>query len=294
MPDKPLTVLDFRDPEEVSIVDQAANKRGFPVWKNKKGYTMDPEILKAVMENEVGDEKNLEEWITNAKLSEKGAAAVKAAFRILGGFKDEIPEDVMTKLAGLVGMTGPPPAVKKEELKSEPKPESEPEPLAELPEEVRKALAAKDTATALKIKTLEDNNTVITKALEEEKDARDLAGWVEKAKTDLSHYPGESSEEIAKALHKMHKVDPGLAESQCKAMKAASDALRASAILKSAGNRAGQTATGSAWGEIEKLAAGIVKKSSGSSMTRAQTVAHVLRTEQGQALYTQYEEEQEV
>ena len=243
MPDNmPLTELDFTDPEEVSLVDQAANKRKFPIWKNKES-NMDSKILQAVIEQELGDEKALEEWVTKAKLSEKGANAVKAAFRILGGFKEELPADVMTKLAALAGMSAPAapaapaakpnPFAKKEEEKPVAKKE-EPvaKALAGLPEEVRKALAKEKEARDLEIKTLTENNVKITKALADQADERNLDGWNEKARTELSHYPGESTEEIAKALHKMDKADPELAASQFKHMKAASDALKNSEIFK--------------------------------------------------------------
>lgn len=260
---------------------------------------MDPEIIRAVIEQKIGDEKTLEEWVTKAKLSEKGAAAVKAAFRILGGFKDELPADIMTKLAELSGMNAPvaPPApvAKKEGGKEEPVKKEEPvtKALDGLPEEVRKAIDQEREARNLEIKALTENNEKITKALEDEKDARNLAGWVEKTKTELSHYPGESSEEIAKSLHEMDKVNSELATKQFTSMKAASDALKGSAILKDAGSRAGKTAAGSAWEEIEKLAAGIVEKST-DSMSKPQAITHVLNTEQGAALYTKYEQEQGV
>lgn len=259
---------------------------------------MDPKIIQAVIEQELGDEKALEAWITKAKLSEKGANAAKAAFRILGGFKDELPADLMTKLAELSGMAAP--VAKKEETEPKPEPEKKavepkPEPVAKalqaLPEEVKKALADEKAARDLEIKTLTESNVKITKALESEKDARDLAGWTEKAKTELSHYPGESTEEIAKALHKMEKADPELAKSQFETMKKASDALKGSEILKSAGSRAGQTAAGSAWEELEKMASGIVEKSS-DPMSSAQAMVCVLETDQGKALYTKYEQEQ--
>ena len=301
MPKKPLTELEMDEAGEISVVDWGANnKKRFPVWKSKD-HKMDEieTIIQAVIEQEVDAEKGLAELVTKAKLSEKGAAAVKTVVRMLEGFKDELPPNILGMLAGLTKMEAPAPAKKKEEedgkLPEVKKEENKPiaKALADLPEPVRKALEEKDAARDLEIKTLTDNNAKITKALEDEKDARELAGWVEKAKTELSHYPGESFEESAASLHAIHKINPKLAETQFASMKKASDALKGSEIFKNKGSK-GDVAGGSAWDKIEKMAAGIVEKSADTSVTKAQAITRVLATEEGQALYAEYEAEKEV
>lgn len=129
---------------EVSLVDKAANKRKFLLVKSEKGGNEMPmteiilscdeskedilksvaemddsqvALLKSVMELdesqatlfksllEPGDE-SIEE-LKKAKMSEKAVAAVKAALKALRGVKEELPEDIMKKLAACGGYAYP-------------------------------------------------------------------------------------------------------------------------------------------------------------------------------------------
>jgi len=291
---RPLNKLELRT-EEVSIVDAGANKKKrFPIWK--ESIEMTEEIIKTVLDTELDIEKDLLVWSQKAKLSDKGANAVKAALRILSGFKDELPADVLTKLSTLTGFAAPEKAVvsaKKTDVPADADKEPVTKALEGLPSEIRKQLDDQNKAHEQEIALLRDNNECITKALAVEKDARELAEWTEKSRTDLSHFPGKSTDEIAASLLAMHKLSPEVAQSQFDSMKAASAALKESQILKSSGGNAGSVATGSAWEEIEKLANGLVEKSSDVSLTHADAVQRVLSSDKGAVLYDRYNAEQE-
>lgn len=298
---KPLTLLEDFHPFEVSLVKRGANqKKRFPIWKQQE-IEMDKfdEILKSVLETELDEEEGKEflAWVEKQKLSEKGVNAVKAALRILSGFKDELPGDALDKLASMAGYPAPaakqvPP--KKEEEEEEMKKKGPvAKALDDLPDDVKKHFEDVMKAQDLKVAALKKSNDVVTKALQEEKDIRELEAWTKKAETELSHYPGESIDEIAKSLKAMHDVDPKLAESQFKTMKAASDALKEGEIFKSAGSGfGGDGSADSAWAKIQKMADGLIEKSEDLSMSPAKAMARVLESPLGKELYSKYLDEQ--
>lgn len=265
-----LTKLQRLRAAELSIVDWGANKkRRFPITKAEG--KMD-EILKAVLDVEHADEAQLVEVLEKAKANKKASTAAKAALRILGAFKEEMPEDVMSKLAAMLGVKKTedgyilPKACKTDDVKKF---------LADLPEDVRKALEpdpdAGDgeeedvmkglTPEAQEIfKAQDDKIAALEATLKKERDDRELAEWTEKAEKHLSHFPGKNSEELGTMLKSLHDVDPKLAESQFESMKAASDGLKTSGVLKSVGHGAdGEDLT--AEQELVKKAEGIVEKS---------------------------------
>lgn len=61
------------------------------------------EILKAIVESELENEQEVDKILKAKKVSDKAMAAVKGALKVLNAFKDELPNDVMTTLAGLAG-----------------------------------------------------------------------------------------------------------------------------------------------------------------------------------------------
>lgn len=276
---KPLTSLEDFHPFEVSLVKAGANrKKRFPVWKQEQEMDNFDEVLKSILETELDEEAGLIETIEKidkAQMSEKGKNAIKAALRILSGFKDEMPKSAMDALAAAAGYPGPKMGQKEDEegcTMAKVKKDGEGEPIEKgLPEAIQKRLDDSEAEN----RALKEQVDTITKALEDQKEKSDLAGWVAKAEKELTHFPGKSYEELAKSLHALAKVDPKLADAQFEQMKAASDALKQSEVFKSAGGR-GQDATGSAMAKIEEMADALIEKSGDLDITKEKAIAKVL------------------
>ncbi len=298
---------------ELSVVDRGANKKKrFPIFKQET--SMDKEkmdaILKAVLETELDSEAPLDELIVKMEISEKGANAAKAALRILSGFKDEMPTDFLAKLGAMAGMPAAKAAKADDEEEDDDKKPAflkgkktvkknedgeEEEPVSKdtdaLPEDVQKQFDEIQKAADEKINALTERNEKIEKQLQAETDARQLAEWTEKARADLSHFPGKSIDEMGVMLKSLADLDPEMAKSQFESMKSASDAMKESEILKSAGGVGVHEAAGSSWDKIEKLADGLVEKSADIELTKEEAIAKVLESPRGKDLYNKYNEE---
>ena len=313
--DKQLTSLEDPQWSELSLVKRGANKKKrFPITKGEETMVTLEEILKAVLEGEIESEEKLEEIFKAAKVSDKGVAAAKGALRLLEAFKDELPAGIMAKLAKVAGMKAEdeedekpgfmfPDKAKKaevdewleampEELRKqftpiEDEPEDQDMDTKNLPEEVQAILKARED----ELEELKKTNEQIAKDLSDAKDERELASWMAKAEKECSHFPGKSVEEMAKMLKSLNDVNPGMAQAQFESMKAASDALKTSTLLKESGAGGGSVGGGDAWSQIEKLAEGLVEKSDDLDLTKEKAVNRVLESDRGQALYKQYLEE---
>lgn len=260
------------------------------------------EILKAVLETEVDEEADLEDWIKKQKLSDKGVKAVKAALRMLSAYKDELPKDVLSKLASVAGYPAPKKAKEKEEeedkypspkKKAKAKEEEEEDDKMkkvkkglDVPKEVQEHFDTVIKAQNDRFDALKEQNEKVEKALKAEKDERELQDWITKAENDLSHLPGKTSEELAKDLKKMSDFDPEMAKKQFEQMKSASETIAKSEMFQELGG-SGQGVGGSAWDKIVKAAQGLVEKS-GAELSEAQAIDRVLTTSTGQELYSEY------
>jgi phage-related protein len=290
---KQLTALTDLEAEEVSLVDRGANKKKpFPIVKREQMDEEMKEILAAVLETEIDEESKIED-IFKASLSEKGAHAVKGAMRILSAFKEELPEDLMSKLSELAGFKKPEDKACKETAKKEEKEvedvkkedeKTEEVETVEVPEEITKKLETQ----AERIEKAEQENAGLKEKVAKMQDDNSLRAWVTKAEAELSHYPGKSTAELGEMLHKMEKVDAEVSKEQFETMKKASDALKESELLKEVGTSV-SVGGGNAWDTIEKKAAELVEKSEG--MDKARAIDHVLKT--SPELYAEYLKESE-
>jgi hypothetical protein len=295
---KGLTALSGMDTEEISLVKRGANKKKrFPIFKTEDDMDIN-EILKSVLETETDGENDFEEKVLKAmKLSEKGQNAAKAAYRLLMGFKDELPAGVVEKLAEAAGVKKMKPGDDEEYKYPEPTKKEEVEKwMKGLPEELKKALAPVDGDEGKEGDTKVDKNLEaimkthkdeidalkkegdkVLKALEEERDTREKEKWVAKAKEELSHYPGKNAQELGEQLHNLSKADPELAKQQFEAMKTTSESLQKSELLREIGGRVEPSDTGSTWAKVEKMAEDYVKKSEDLEMTKEKAVRKVLK-----------------
>ncbi len=303
---KQLSSLKGLRAKEISTVKAGANKKGrFPIFKSEDG--MPEEILKAVLEVEVEDEVQLKEIFKKSECSEKGQSAAISILRIVKSFAEEMPQEVVEKLAEMTGIrkeedmaeyTFPKVSDKEEyqkfldempdEIRKELTPDEVPEKEEEKEEEILKSLPEEAQAILKeqtdKIAALEKSNEATNAVLKQEREDRLLIEWVEKAKTDLSHFPGESADELGKMLMELDGIDSDMATKQFEKMKKASDALKGSSVLKSVGFGGGENEEPSAEGAILKKAAEIIEKSEGMSQEKAYAQA----VDENPELYQKY------
>lgn len=272
---------------EVSLVPKGAVRKRFAIFKGEENMPAFDEVLKAVLETKIEGEEKVDEILKAAQLSEKASAAVKGALRLLSGFKDEIPGDVLAKLTGLAGYPAP---MGDEKLAAcGPKDETKKveKAIAELPAEVK---AEFDKIT----KATEDANKradEIQKALDAEKairaketDERVAKELTEQAKADFGAFPAKP-EEIAAVLK---ASDEPTKKSLAAMFKAANEVISKSKLLEEVGKSTPTVeASGSAWAKIEAAASAIVQKSE-NKQTHAQAVDAFLRTNEGRALYQEF------
>lgn len=284
------------DTGEVSIVDKGANKKGrFPIFKTEEEMEF-KEVLEAVLKTESDTDKPLSEVLKDLEISDKGAEALTAVVKTLDAFKGEIPEGAIEKAMAAAGFAKPEEEeddnmkkkVKKSNEAGEGKSTEEPvsKEFDKLPDEVRalvtKELEKRDAA----LEIIKSDNETLKATLKVEKDARELAEWTEKARNELSHYPGKSTEELGAMFKRLSDSDTELANEQFENYKASSEAMKASNVLKEVGSIGADVSSGSAWDKIVKMAEGLVEKSAESDFTIEKATELVI--ERNPKLYTEY------
>jgi hypothetical protein len=256
---------------------------------------MDPEmleILKSVIGEELEDEADLEAFIEKQKLGEKEANALKAAMRILNGFKEDgTIAKIMESMAKACSPSGNPFAAKKPEPEKADKADEgdetdtdtakkEPD-VAEdkIPESVQKKL---DDADA-RAEKIEKANAELREEVKVEKRAREKSELISKCKELYSHVPGLSSEEQAEMLLDLDEKARKLLEKQWAATE---EAIAKSELLTAGGTGGGfDPAGGDAGRKLEEIAKGMVEKSGGDLTPEA---AYVRAMDANPDLYRQY------
>lgn len=262
---KPINVITDMDTLEVSLVDKGANKKKFAIQKTE-AQAMD-EIIKAVLDTPVeGEEAALEAIAKAAKSSdkEKLMAAAKAAMRLLSGFKDQIGDDVMEKISQAAGYK------KKSEGTAGDEPKEDP--MADLPEEVKKQLEPVFKAQEV----LKAENAKLQKSLEEEREARLDRELTAKVQKEFAHL-GETKEVVS-----LLKSVSGEARDNLEKVLKAADARVSQGALSELGHSS--TGEGSAMEQFENRVAEIKK----SDATLSTPQAWDLVMKQEPALYEQY------
>lgn len=291
MSSNPLTEIKDARTDEVSLVDKGANKKKrFPIFKQES--QMNEDIIKAVLETQVDEETNLDEFISKSDLDETGAQVVKGALRLLAGFKDKLPTETLSELAKVAGYEEPVAKAKKEkefppkEMDDEEEDEEEmkmKKSLEALPEELRKEFETIQKAQDEKIAELTAKNETFAKQLKEERDRRETEEWVAKCKEHLAALPGKTAQEHGESFKKMADADAELAEEQFKVLKSAADAIKEGNLYKELGGR-GEDTTGSVMTKINKAANELRK--SDSNLSKEQAFMKAL--ENDPKLYAEY------
>lgn len=291
---------------ELSLVKRGKNRKRFALSKSEDDGVSDDdhstdemEILKSVVETPLEDESKLEELFKQQKLSPKAQSAVKGALRILSGFKDELPKDVLSMLANLAGYPSPTGKIMDEGKNKDKEVVAKTEPVASppaairkedgsinleaVPEEMRGAIQAlwKDQADAIK------KSEQLEVVLKEERNVRLKKEYIEKAERDFSHVPG-THEDLGILLKQLHEDNEDSANKVEAVLKAAGEQIAQGALFEQLGSGDPRNAAGgSAWSKIEKMADEVAGKNDG--MTHEQAVTKVIET--NPRLYDEYEAE---
>lgn len=295
MPHGEITRLDDPHCAEVSVVTRGAQKQRFLLTKNEDVSIMEFEKLAKIMgEGELDNEKALDELLDGADDNVRNT--VKAALRAFGSVADKVSEDVLGKLAkAAVG----------ESFDDEPAVDDEPAPtdntndvegeavdkvelykedgslnLEAVPEEMRPVVEALSKQVSEKAEKYSD----LAKSHGELLHEVELKKCVEKAEREFGGIP-DSPENLGALLKELNDLDPEVAAKVEGLFKAASQAIKKSALFNEIGS--GQPAVaGSAWEEIT-LKAKDYAKENGVPLAKAR--AHVMKTEP--ELYSQYKAE---
>lgn len=300
--------------DAVGLVERGANKKKrFPMYK---GFSMNEHLrmIKSVLETKAPQEDEFAEFAKTTGMSPQGLAGAITALRALSAFSDELNPEIMKQLQSVSGVLSSGMAKqmedeekkkKEEEMakqKEEEEKKKEEEEMAKQkeeedkykypePYEMNKALARFETEKTALAKELE----LMRKSISDMHDERELESWRKRAATELSHYPGKSSDELGAELHAMAKSAPAAAKSLFDTMKMTSDMSRRSEMFKPRGLNGSMSHTpDTALGKINSLAEQVMEKSSnpGEHEQVRAARARVAVVKANPSLYAQYLMEQ--
>lgn len=304
---------------EVSLVEKAANKRRFLLFKSEDG------VLKALSESAqnavVGALRILQDYrselpgwlfsglsdlvpfpeaitggqsgeISKQDLSEEATQAVEGALRILQEYSDELPDDLLSRMAVLIefpevieepGMDGIPEGPTNEMeaidmaaddiLKNS---------LKDLPEGVRGQIEALWKEQNTKVQDALKKAETLEEALRKERDERRSREFIEKAK-GYDRLPVKP-EELAELLKSLADKAPEQFEQIEKLFSTVNEQIAESGLFDEIGSSGSNSTGGGAWAKIEAAAMGEVQKNAG--ITKADAVAKVLKEHPD--LYNEY------
>lgn len=273
---------------EVSLVKRGANKKMFALAKSEDAMNGFDDVLKAVLETETDDEGKIAEAF-GKDLSERGVGAVKGALRLLSAFKDELPQDVIARLAKIAGEEGEDdeeekpaaddPAEKQEGEDYEyDSPTEKTMKTEELPEGVRA-----DVEKLFKShKDAVEKAAKLEELLQAERGERIRRDFVAKAEKQFGAIPGKTAAEIGLLLKSVHDVDAKAGEQLEELLTAANDVIAKSGLLAEAGSS--KPSNGNAWERIEAIAKGIRDADPKVSVAKSMDLA----MNQNPELYAEY------
>ena len=302
---EPITELKGLNVEEISLVARPANERKFLLLKQKGGFTVEEldNVLKSLedLEIDLENEESIEKAMKKAKMSDSACKAVKGALKLMSAYKEQMPKDIMGKLAMMAGygypemeyeapagdMTGKakgknappdvyaPPVVAPKKMKKDDGSLD----LDAVPQESRELVSMlwKEHESAVqKAKDLE-------KDLQIERDIRVTKEFLDKG----SKFPNIGAAEIVgSVLRKAFDVSDEYGKQLEGILKDADAKIENSELFVEKGSSATSNAN-TAWAKIEELAKGFVQKGDGTSM--AQAIDRVLA--ENPKLYDEYSKE---
>lgn len=304
-----ITELKGLNVEEVSLVKKPANERKFLIVKQERGYNMELDVvLKSLddLEIDLENEEDIEKSLKKMKLSDQACKAVKGALKLMSAYKEQMPKDMMAKMAmmagyGMPGAPGemvyeipvtqakmppdkgkggtppnlyaPPMAAKKV------KKEDGTLDLDAIPEESRELVQMlwKEQETAIK------KADQLEADLKIEREIRITKEYQERG----AKFPNiGTAESVGAILKTAYEVSAEYGLQVETSLKDADSRIEKSELFKEIGSEASGV-DGGAWGKIEELAKSIVTKGEGQTM--AQAIDRVLA--ENPKLYEEYTNE---
>ena len=292
-----INALVQNDVNEISLVPKGANKKkkilffksdntqGDNLMEEEKTFE---EIFKELLDHPdgpaiYGDPNKVEDFLKQAKLSDKAVNAVKGALRILNSVKADLPAGMLAKLAGLLGEGYAAPKEEKPEKPEEVKKEDKENKLEldGIPEPIAKALKEQGGQIAL----LKEEKDKLAEKLSEATDTIIRKEFEEKVKTDFSNIPIAATDLVEKLITVAKSGDAELSETVDSILKTADKLAGESKVFDEFGSGAG--GSGSAYTKIEKIAEEYRKTD--PKMTEAAAIAKA--TLENPELYADYEKE---
>lgn len=311
MPPNPITMLSGLTTAELTLTKRGANGRVFAVTKSG-GFPMDPEVLQAILGTPAeGEDKFVETLKSQGVTDEEKINAAVANFRVQKGLKDLVPDEIMSSVAKAAGYDATAKAMTPNEGDDNTKPNAtsgKVDPKAKKPAKgdtpTQKSLdlsGLDDTTRAQVEAVFKSHDSALAKSNELEAVVKSLSATVDTLKADATEklYVAKAAKEFGhlpmedKALGLMlksaHELSPDFAKGFETLLGRMDEMVAKSSMLTTMG--AVQKANeGGAWSKIETLAKGMVRKSAegGNSLSHAQAIDLVLKTEEGAALYREY------
>lgn len=249
-----------------------------------KEAMMHEDILKA-LEGELEGADEVDVTLKEAKVSERGMTAIKAALMILKAFKEDISEVVGQQVPVLAGWAAPEPVEVIKEVEVAPKTEAvkKAEVLESASPELKAELEKLWKAQAESTKKQAELEATIKAG----KDATELATFVRKAATDFAQLPAKA-DELGQALQMISKAATnGEADLIDRILKAANEAIARTSEEIGGGGGSEET---SVMARVDAQAAEMVKKGEAKSPSQAITMIF----EKDPSLYTEYNKQSPV
>lgn len=288
---------------EVSLVPKGANNRKFFLVKSADGdhVVRAEEIIKELLKQPA---EKIEEVCKNLEPAVK--EALSAAFKLMQVVRDSVPEETINKLLSELNLGGSEPkegekqmpetkadATKKgapegdqANLEAQGAAKNTPAPEGDKAADVNKE-AQKVEALMKENADLRKSHEELQKKFSESENARLTKEFVEKA-SEFKNL-GIEANEFGPVLKTINEASTEAYDKVMGVLKAADKQLGESKVFESAGSDS-KVAKSGAWDKIEKLAEGMVEKST-DGLTHAQAIDRVLKSDEGKKLYNEYMKE---
>lgn len=306
---------------EVSLVPKGANKKKrFLVTKEDDGELEMDELLEQILKEDLKDEGHIDKVAKDMGLSGDETKALKAVMKMVGAEASPLKKETLSKALKMMGgykddgKKDPP--VKKEEKKPEagkadPVKKEGGEPsgkggnmpnkvpvqkedgswdLSKVDESLRPVLEVVCKSNEELAKSLESQRTEnksLADKLKEERDARVLKEFEEKAKS-YGHL-GQDAKELAVVLKSVHDADPDNSSKVEAILKAANSKIEEGNLFKESGTTGNGSgiAGADAWAKIEKHAEKVCEDD--PKIDKAEAIDLVLKKHPD--LYREYQDE---
>lgn len=297
---------------ELTVTKRGANDRRYALTKR---LNMDPklvEVLKALATTPVDGEDAVVETLKADGLEGEKLDAALLTLRMQKGMKDLVADETFAAVSKAAGYVAK--AVAPEEGVRSDKTEAtagKPDPKAKQKDTLGKAemtededmtvekslnLADLDAETRGKVENvfkshaaMEERTAQLEAVVKSLQDEKRTAEFVAKADSNFRHLP-MAAPELGNMLKSAHDVSPDFATGFEGLLGRMNEMVQQSSMMTTMGSVSKNNGAGGAMEKIATLADGIVQKSltDGKSMSKAQAMDLVMKTDEGRALYQEY------